>query len=214
MAANRETNNQSTSKHDGGYLVRAATGDLNYWISFVSDPVTIGFFVIWEALVLRTNAGTLLVGYGSGLLSWSLVEYIGHRYLYHKAGSPAHYGHLTHHKLPMKLVALPWFIITAIMTSAWYVFAYYLQFPIVLIYLAGLLTGFVFYGVLHHFLHRINCKNAWYEKLRSHHLTHHQIPNVNFGLTSPLWDYLFRTKYRPAAVDGRRRIDRPIEYSR
>jgi sterol desaturase/sphingolipid hydroxylase (fatty acid hydroxylase superfamily) len=68
--------------------------------------------------------------------------------------------------------------------------------------------------VLHHFLHRMNSDNAWFGKLRNHHMIHHQIPSVNFGLTSPLWDYLLRTTYRPAAVAGRRRIGRSIGYSR
>jgi hypothetical protein len=198
----------------GGYLVRAATGDVNYWSSFVADPLTVLFFLLWEPLVLHSRPLIVIGGYASGLLSWSLLEYAAHRWFYHQGETPAHTGHKMHHESPKQLIAMPWFIITGIMAGLWFVFAYQWQFRGALVFIAGLLTGFVYYGALHHIHHHFSFKNSWYRKLRRHHVIHHQLPHVNFGVTSPLWDYIFRTNFRRATVSRKPRMRLLIEYCR
>jgi sterol desaturase/sphingolipid hydroxylase (fatty acid hydroxylase superfamily) len=178
------------------HLIGLAAGEVNYWTSFISDPLTIGFFLFWEAAILRSSIISLSVGYGSGLLSWSLLEYTFHRWVYHKGRSPAHTGHKIHHESPEMLIAMPWFIVTAFLAGVWYIFAYLLQFHFILSFMAGLTSGFVFYGVFHHIHHHFNFKNRRYRKLRAHHFIHHQFPDVNFGVTSRLWDQVFGTTHR------------------
>jgi sterol desaturase/sphingolipid hydroxylase (fatty acid hydroxylase superfamily) len=172
-------------------------GGVNYWITFVSDPLTVVFLIFWEATVPRSSLVVLGMSYAVGLLSWSLLEYVGHRWIYHKGRTPAHDGHKIHHQSPEALLAMPWFVVTALLLSLWYVFAYRLQLQFISGYMAGLLTGFVLYGVFHHIIHHhFNLKNSWYRKLRSQHFIHHQFPDVNFGVTSRLWDHVFHTTYR------------------
>lgn len=177
-------------------LVSAAAHHVNYWISFIADPAMLVFFIVWEATILRTSILLMIISYGAALLNWSLLEYVAHRWMYHKGRTPAHAGHKMHHDSPKMLIAMPWFIITAFLVCVWYVFAYYLQFRFVLSFMAGLLTGFIFYGAFHHVHHHSNFKNSWYRKMRTHHFIHHQFPNVNFGVTSRLWDHVFGTAYR------------------
>ncbi len=185
---------QNTEKQS--LLVSLATGSGNYWFSFVSDPLTILFFLFWEAFVLRTGILSVTIVYGAGLLSWTLLEYSFHRWVYHKGHTPAHIGHKKHHESPTELISMPWFIVTAFLGSVWYIFAYRLQLHFVLSFMSGLTTGFVCYGLFHHVHHHFHFKNRRYRKLRAHHFIHHQFPNVNFGVTSRLWDHVFRTNYR------------------
>ena len=196
MAINQNTETQSFGRPKESTLVSLATGSGNYWFSFVSDPVTVVFFLLWEAIVLRTSILALSVTFGAGLLSWSLLEYTFHRWVYHKGRTPAHVGHKKHHESPEALIAMPWFIVTAFLAGVWYIVAYRLHLRFVLPFMAGLTAGFVFYGVFHHIHHHFHFKNRQYRKLRAHHFIHHQYPDVNFGVTSRLWDHVFGTTYR------------------
>ena len=94
---------------------------------------------------------------------------------------------------------MPWFIVTAAFGSVWFVFAYLLHVHFLMGSLAGLLTGFVCYGLFHHVHHHYHFKNRQYRKLRAHHFIHHQYPDSNFGVTSRLWDHVFGTTYRREA---------------
>lgn len=198
----------------GEYLVlKMASGAGNYWTCFVTDPLTIGFFLFWDAVILRSDLLGLSVAAGAGLMSFSLAEYVFHRWVYHEGETPARTAHEKHHESPEALLALPWFIVSAIMGSVWLVFAYWLRIHYVAGFTAGLLTGFVFYGLLHHVHHHFHFKNRLYRKLRAHHFIHHEHPDTNFGVTSRVWDRIFGTMYRKEAKrkgrDGgtRRKID-------
>ena len=176
-------------------LVSFAANDVNYWFSFISDPVVVLFFIFWEAIILRTSILGLSVSYGSGLLAWSLLEYVFHRWIYHQGPTSAHLGHKMHHESPKMLIAMPWFLVTALLGCVW-LFAYWQQVHFILSFMAGVTTGFVFYGAFHHIHHHFHFKNSWYLKLRSHHVIHHQFPDVNFGVTTRLWDHVFGTMYQ------------------
>jgi len=196
MAIYQKSETESIGTHKESLLVSLATGSGNYWFSFVSDPLTVVFFLFWEAIFLRSSILILGLCFGAGLLSFSLAEYAFHRWVYHKGRTSAHIGHKKHHEMPEALIAMPWFIVTAVMAIVWYIFAYRLQCHFILGSLAGLLAGFVFYGIFHHVHHHFHFKNRQYRRLRAHHFIHHQYPDTNFGVTSRLWDHVFGTTYR------------------
>jgi sterol desaturase/sphingolipid hydroxylase (fatty acid hydroxylase superfamily) len=196
MGAKRNGEEQSFGHTEEGLLVRLASGPGNYWTGFVSDPLTVAFFLFWEATVLRSNPLALSLSLVAGLMSFSLAEYAFHRWVYHKGRTSARAGHKKHHESPGALIAMPWFIVTASMAGVWYLFAYRLRFHFVLSFMAGFLAGFVVYGIFHHVHHHYRLKNPWYRKLRAHHLVHHQHPEANFGVTSRFWDRVFGTMYR------------------
>src|SRR6266436_2823941 len=132
MAIYQSSETESIGTPRESLLVSLATGSGNYWFSFVSDPLTVVFFLFWEAVFLRSSILTVAASFGAGLLSWSLLEYTFHRWVYHKGRTPAHVGHKKHHETPEALIAMPWFIVTAVMASVWFVFAYRLQLHFVL----------------------------------------------------------------------------------
>jgi sterol desaturase/sphingolipid hydroxylase (fatty acid hydroxylase superfamily) len=54
--------------------------------------------------------------------------------------------------------------------------------------------GYLAYDMLHYAIHRGVMKSRIGAYLRKHHLQHHYaVPERNFGVSSPLWDFVFRT---------------------
>jgi len=177
-------------------LERLAAYKSNYWIGFVSDPATAMFFVVWDAWALRAKVGFLIVWYLAGLGSWTLFEYVFHRWVYHRGETLAHVGHRMHHEHPKMLIGMPWFMTTGFLWLVWYLFSYKLAIHYLVTFMAGMVTGYILYSSLHHIHHHFSFRNSWYRKLYAHHQIHHKFLNVNFGVTNRFWDHVFGTVYR------------------
>lgn len=141
-----------------------------------------------------------------GVLSWTLIEYVLHRFIFHYSPRSAfgkklvYAAHLSHHENPRAtnrlfsslLVSVPiatpyvllsW-IVTGSMQAASYLFA-------------GLTAGYFCYEWLHFQAHHRRPRLRIFRYLRKYHLLHHyQTPELRFGVTSPLFDVLLRT-FRP-----------------
>ena len=60
---------------------------------------------------------------------------------------------------------------------------------------SGLFGGWLHYEWLHQMIHRRAPRTAYGRWARRHHLHHHFTnPRVNNGVTTPLWDYVLRTR--------------------
>ena len=154
-----------------------------------------------------------LVAAGSGALSWTLLEYVIHRWLGHDRRfrrTPFGLEHVRHHAQgdyfspPWKKVAIT-AAIAALLAGPAILIAGAVAGPA---YLGGLLVLYVFYEALHRRLHTragIGPHGRW---ARHHHFRHHFAdPHRNFGVTSPLWDLVFRTYHRgPEVVSVPRRL--------
>lgn len=178
------------------HLVKLGLGRVNYWFTFIADPLTVIFFLVWEIFVSRVNPAFSILSFVAGGFAWTLLEYSFHRWVYHKGETPAHAGHRLHHESPRTLIAMPWFVVSGIFGIVWYVFARLLPAPYVISFAAGVLSGFIFYGLFHHVHHHFDYKSRWYRRMRAHHNIHHRLPNVNFGVTSRFWDHVFGTIYK------------------
>ncbi len=61
----------------------------------------------------------------------------------------------------------------------------------------GGVFGYICYDLTHYFLHHQNLP-LWWKQLKKYHLEHHFLDYENgFGVTSPLWDYVFGTELGP-----------------
>ena len=181
-------------------------GPINYWLTFLADPLTILFLIIWEIFILGSSLALTTLAVIAGLAAWTLLEYGFHRWVYHKGRTPAHAGHKIHHEEPQTLIAMPWFVVTALFGSIWYAFSHLLKIPLVAPFAAGLLSGFVCYGLFHHLHHHLDFSRRWFRKLRAHHVIHHKHVDVNFGVTSRFWDHVFGTTYQKVARNKYKRI--------
>ncbi|MCH7680044.1 sterol desaturase family protein [candidate division KSB1 bacterium] len=159
-------------------------------------------FSTFKAGIIQTSLIPFL--FLSGVLFWSLMEYIIHRFVFHyepksALGQQIHYlSHGIHHdypKDPMRLVMPP-------AVSIPLALFFYGLFWIILggASMAPIFSGFVFgylaYDMIHYATHHFTMKETkmglWLKHYHSKH--HYQDENYSYGVSSPLWDYVFRTR--------------------
>ncbi|WP_143962452.1 sterol desaturase family protein [Litoribacter populi] len=136
-----------------------------------------------------------------GLLAFTLVEYVMHRYFFHmepdsKLKDKLQYSvHGVHHDYPKDKdrLAMPPFI------SAFYAFVFYVVFTLLmndyaLYFLPGFLVGYSLYLGVHYTVHAYQPPKNFLKILWVNHAIHHyKDPDVAFGVSSPLWDYILGT---------------------
>jgi hypothetical protein len=194
------------------WLERLAAHESNYWVGFVSDPATALFFVVWDVWRLHTSAALLLFSYLAGVFSWTLFEYVFHRWIYHRGKTLAHAGHRMHHEHPKMLIGMPWFMTTGFLWLLWYLFSYQLRARGFVTFWAGLVTGYLAYSALHHIHHHFTSGRSLFRKLYVHHQIHHKFENVNFGVTNRFWDQIFGTSFRKKSVTAREKTHSSQNY--
>lgn len=142
-----------------------------------------------------------------GLLSWTLVEYVLHRYIFHwvdaserwkavaLAGSRLHTYHHQSSDTSDLIVAPP--ALTAIFATPLYLAFALLtwSFSAAALVETGLLIGFIVYEWVHFGDHRFLPKTKIGKYLRKYHLQHHfRNPDRQYGITNPFWDIVFGTR--------------------
>jgi sterol desaturase/sphingolipid hydroxylase (fatty acid hydroxylase superfamily) len=138
----------------------------------------------------------------AGWLTWTFMEYVLHRYVFHmKADTPEEklrvfMAHGYHHEFPqdgMRLVAPPlmsWPIAVVYYSLCYFVLGPKFGWP----FAAGTTAGYIAYDWIHYYTHHFNPKWFLGKWLRTYHLHHHfKTPNARYGVSSPLWDFVFRT---------------------
>ena len=160
-------------------------------------------YCLFTALTTTSIGIKIIPVFISGLLFWTLAEYILHRFVFHQElpgtlGKKVHFiVHGVHHDYPndstrlvmppilsIPLTILFYFLFTAILPSMY-----------VLPFLAAFLTGYLIYDMMHYALHHVRFKNRYWQKLKSHHMLHHfDNPDKDFGVSSVFWDKVFRSK--------------------
>ncbi|KAJ2719683.1 fatty acid alpha-hydroxylase [Coemansia sp. Benny D115] len=149
----------------------------------------------------------MLVGFIFGVLSWTLLEYSMHRFVFHydenlPEGTLAQNAHFllhgVHHFLPMdqlRLVmppALSTFLALHVLALLTCIFAPGMLHAVA----AGLVTGFVLYDECHYWLHHGTSSNKYLSYIKSYHLRHHYKDfKAGFGITSDFWDRVFGTQF-------------------
>lgn len=142
-----------------------------------------------------------------GFLSWLLIEYLMHRFVFHykpasqRGKSFIFLIHGVHHDYPRDSTRLVMPLLVSIPLG----FAFYFGFKFVFgaayqpVY-GGLVLGYLVYDCTHFACHHFAMKNRWLAMIKAHHLRHHyQDPEAGFGLSNPLWDYVFGTTYKEAS---------------
>lgn len=144
-----------------------------------------------------------------GLFFWTFFEYLIHRFIFHFPEKLLFDSHLVrlfhflvhgvHHTFPMdplRLVVPPaLFVILAI--PLYFLSLLLFTYRFVHTVMPGVLVGYVTYDLTHYSTH--HCTNIEQYKilnfLKTYHMRHHfKSPNRGFGVSTPLWDYVFRTQ--------------------
>jgi 4-hydroxysphinganine ceramide fatty acyl 2-hydroxylase len=156
------------------------------------------YLALWQRrLSTLTVAGLFLFG----MFVWTLLEYIIHRHLFHyeprtRVGKQLHFiVHGVHHDYPndaRRLVMPPAVSIPLAIAFFGLFFGVFGRFaPAVS---AGFAFGYVCYDTVHYAIHHFPMKRGVGRWLKQYHLRHHfQDDQAGYGVSSPLWDYVFGT---------------------
>jgi sterol desaturase/sphingolipid hydroxylase (fatty acid hydroxylase superfamily) len=164
--------------------------------------VPAGLYLLWlSATGPRGLAMTVLL-YLAGLLFWSLLEYGVHRGSFHHEpeteGQVAfvYLVHGVHHAYPddsrrwMMPLAVTIPILGLIYVIVRAAFGTYANASF-----AGFMHGYLTYDLVHYYIHKGRMPGRVGKYLRKHHMVHHYAkPESHFGVSSPLWDVVFRTR--------------------
>ena len=170
-------------------------------------PVVL-YFLYDGALGLgaRLGLGAVAGVYVVGFLTWTITEYMMHRYVFHY--EPKHpvlkwvwyLIHGVHHEQPQcktRLVMPPILSIplALLFFGLFYGAGVLLRAPLgVAPAFAGFVTGYLAYDMLHYAEHHLSMKWGALKFLKRYHLLHHfKTPEDRFGVSSPLWDVIFGT---------------------
>ena len=172
---------------------------------FIYGPVIMAL----GAVSFRLIAPTAVLGMTAlGYLIWTLIEYFGHRYLFHwefpgDFGKRIHFlihgVHHDHPNDPLRLV-MPILLSGPIMIIAWLVatllFGATLRFP----GLMGFVIGYLAYDMVHYYTHHATPTTRLGMTMRRLHLMHHfRDHDKGFGVSAPYWDFVFGTAERRKA---------------
>ena len=180
-------------------LYRLEHSPMAYFGDFAFYAAAIIAMVLWMVLKTPATQGLLALAVViAALTSWTLVEYLMHRFLLHGL-QPFKGWHAEHHRRPTALLGTPTLLsagaIGAFVTlpgfllgGAWLACALTL----------GVVTGYLSYGLTHHATHHWRPQGVWLHRRKRAHARHHacKAEATCFGVTSNLWDCVCGTAAR------------------
>lgn len=147
-------------------------------------------------LPLNTTVGVFLLGF----FVFTFVEYWVHRTVFHfepdtKLKEKLQLPHAIHHEYPKdktRLAMPP--VVTVVLASVLYALFWLLMRDYVYSFLPGFLVGYSTYLCVHYTVHAYKPPHNFFKYLWVLHAIHHYKDNkVAFGVSSPLWDWVFGT---------------------
>jgi len=149
----------------------------------------------------------LLVWVLGGVVIWTLLEYLLHRFVLHGIAPFSHW-HSQHHLRPRALIASPTILSFSLFLllgtfPVWWLLGGWVALALTF----GLLTSYLIYGLTHHATHHKPPpwirRNAWMKRRRIRHAMHHAAHHIkvrgevckpcHFGVSNSFWDVVFRT---------------------
>lgn len=165
------------------------------------SPVVV--YLLWQVFTIYPVAFLPAVGWAiAGILVWTLCEYFLHRYVFHFQGHGMmlnRFHFLIHgfHHLdasdPTRLVMTP--IVSVVLGAGFYFFfGLFLEAGPLHVFFAFFLVGYLCYDYIHYYVHFFTPKGRIGKILKQNHMKHHFAEkDVYWGVSSPLWDYIFRS---------------------
>jgi sterol desaturase/sphingolipid hydroxylase (fatty acid hydroxylase superfamily) len=167
--------------------------EVEFFADFFMVPVFIMIMMHYNGYSILGMIAVLIIGMGS----WTLYEYLMHRFLFHMHPWFME-QHDDHHKKPKAFIGnKPW--MTAVATLIiWGVFFLLFGENFSSAYTSGILLGYLIYSGIHVNLHHGDHRTYHrpLARLFRHHAAHHRGGKTNFGVSVDWWDRIFGT-YTP-----------------
>jgi len=177
-------------------LLTTEHGKAGYLADFLLYAVAAAALGVLLAVVAPYARRTEILAFALlGLVAWTLVEYVLHRFVLHGI-PPFKAWHAEHHRRPRALVGTPTILSAALIAALVFFPALVLSDLWRACALAfGLLTGYLVYAIVHHATHHWRVDDAWLRQVKRHHALHHVsiVASGRYGVSSAFWDFVFRT---------------------
>lgn len=180
------------------WIIPLFWGPISMWLLFIT--------------ISDLGVGISVATYIFGVCLWSLIEYIFHRFLFHfdnyildhRFVFTIHFlVHGIHHFIPMDgmRLVMPPVLSSVLFIIGWHVMSLItfpiLSLPIRIAMLGGIILGYIFYDLVHYHLHHSTMLFKRMYVLKENHMYHHfKSPDLGFGVTSNLWDFVFGTSIK------------------
>lgn len=171
--------------------------DLAPWSYFLDFALVPSGAAVLLWLAGRGEVGSIGLGLSiiAGLVVWTLAEYWIHRLVFHGATSfePMHQ---MHHALPKDMIGVASWGTFLGFSGIWLIAETFTGGAIGSAFTAGVMLGYLFYCAIHVRFHhhppgaRLSRYVAF---MNDHHAAHHRGGKGNFGVSSPVWDFVFGT---------------------
>ncbi len=171
---------------------------------FVYLPV-IGYFIYKGLFVFHLTYLSATSYFFFGIFIWSFAEYVLHRFVFHYC-PPGEWGrrihfvmHGVHHDYPSdsKRLVMPPGVSIPLAVGFYYLFLLLMPGYMLPVFYSGFLFGYLIYDMTHYAIHHFNMHSKFWLAIKNHHMRHHYgDSHLGFGVSSSLWDYVFRTMFR------------------
>jgi sterol desaturase/sphingolipid hydroxylase (fatty acid hydroxylase superfamily) len=172
----------------------------------ISVPLVIFFsyatvLLYWSITHTSLSVLTTVSMFFTGLIAFTWVEYMVHRYLFHMGAHTEQRAklqytlHGVHHEFPKdkERLAMPPIVSISLATGLLFLFRLVLG-DLVFSFLPGFLVGYAGYLSIHYMVHSFQPPNNFLKILWVNHSIHHYKDGEEvFGVSSPLWDYIYGT---------------------
>lgn len=155
----------------------------------------------WSVTHTSLTAVTTIGLFFLGFLSFTFVEYLVHRYVYHLSTHTEwrrkfqYKAHGVHHEFPKDKdrLAMPPLLSITVATILLLFFRLVMG-DFAFAFLPGFLVGYAYYLAVHYVVHIYQPPKNFLRSLWVNHSVHHyKDGDLVFGVSSPLWDYIFGT---------------------
>ncbi len=205
MMQNTNINNKGQVRLFENSFLESLTKTRPWAIYAIYIPLII-YLLFYSHVKLNYTIGFIVTVFFIAMLSWTLVEYIAHRYLFHlnaksELGKRIVYiFHENHHEYPRDKMRLfmppvPSIILACVLLGVFslvsYVFTGTANYAYV--YFSGFLSGYLIYVSMHYAIHAYAPPKFLKPLWKNHHLHHYKYPDKGFGVSSSFWDRIFGT---------------------
>jgi xanthosine utilization system XapX-like protein len=170
-----------------------------YWADFVLHgcaalALTVALAVALADTTAPAQQAGALALLPLGMLLWTLVEYLLHRFVLHGL-QPFSHWHALHHQRPHALICGPTLLSAALLLGLVYApLRWALPLPHATALTLGVLLGYIAYGLTHHATHHWRASHPWLRQRKHWHALHHHSRQPGcYGVTTRVWDRLFAT---------------------
>ncbi len=173
---------------------------------FVAWVPVMGFLVARSVLRHDLPLYALPLLFAAGVLAWTFAEYVLHRWVFHwiedsPRGKRIHFLlHGVHHDFPNDKgrLVMPLGFSIPLATIFYVFFLLAMGRAAAEPFFAGFILGYLAYDGGHYAIHHFRARSGFLLYIKKHHMLHHHSDHDGgFGVSSPLWDHVFRSMPEP-----------------